>query len=254
MDLFFSAVGITILNGYGLTETAPVLGIRNYYHPRLFTLDPLPDTEIKIVDDSGNPCPPGKKGLILARGGQVMSGYYQNPEATRKVLSPDGWFNTGDLGMWTVEGSFVIRGRAKDTIVLLGGENVEPGPIEARLRESPYIAQAVVVGQDQKFLGALILPEVGAVEEYLKANNIAYIARSRITDLPEVEELINEEITARINGKNGFRPFERIVHFALIERPFEVGRELSAKQEVKRHVVLETYAREIQRLFATGGK
>lgn len=249
IDEFFAAAGITLLNGYGLTETAPVIAIRNFFRPVRLTLAPLPGTEIRIVDDSGRDCPPGVRGLILARGKQVMKGYYRNPEATAKVLDADGWFNTGDLGVWTHDGNFAIRGRAKDTIVLMGGENVEPVPIEAKLRESEFIEHAMVVGQDKKFLGALIQIDTKAVEQYLKANAVPYIARDTLAAMPEVRELINEEISLRINARNGFRPFERIGRFALLDRTFELGKELSAKQEIKRHVMAELYGEVIEGLF-----
>lgn len=249
VDLFFAGAGITLLNGYGLTETAPVIALRSLFKPMQLTMAPLPNTEIRIVDDNGKDCPPGVRGLIMVRGGQVMQGYYHNPEATARILSPDGWLNTGDLGIWTHDGHFAIRGRAKDTIVLMGGENIEPVPIEARLRESEYIEQAVVVGQDEKFLGVLVQVDLKAVELYLKSNGIPYIARTSLKNMPEVKELINEEITLRINAKTGFRPFERIGRFAILEKPFETGVELSAKQEVKRHTINELYKAEIESLF-----
>ncbi len=249
IDEFFAAAGITLINGYGLTETAPVIAIRNFFRPVRLTMAPLPETELRIVDENGNDCPPGVRGLIMARGKQVMSGYYNNPEATARVLSKDGWFNTGDLGVWTHDGNFAIRGRAKDTIVLMGGENVEPVPIESKLRESEFIEHAMVVGQDRKYLGALVQIERKAVEQYLKANGIPYIARDTLAAMPEVRELINEEITSRINSKTGFRPFERIGRFAILDNSFELGKELSAKQEIKRHVITDLYAKEIETLF-----
>jgi len=148
VDQFFQAIGILVLEGYGLTETAPVLAVRLRRHPVVGTVGPVhKGTEVRIVDESGTPLPPGKKGVIQARGPQVMLGYYRRPDLTQKVLSPDGWLDTGDLGMWTINRELKIVGRAKDTIVLRGGENIEPIPIEQRLCESPYILQAIVLGQ-----------------------------------------------------------------------------------------------------------
>ncbi|HHU37263.1 MAG TPA: long-chain fatty acid--CoA ligase [Treponema sp.] len=249
IDEFFAAAGITLLNGYGLTETAPVIALRNWFAPVRLTLAPLPGTEIRIVDDAGKDCLPGIRGIIMARGKQIMKGYFNNPEATAKVLDADGWFNTGDLGVWTYDGNFAIRGRAKDTIVLMGGENVEPVPIEAKLRESVFIEHVMVVGQDQKYLGALIQIDTRAVEDYLKANAIPYIARDTLATMPEVRELINEEIALRINARNGFRAFERIGCFALLDRSFELGKELSAKQDMKRHVIADLYEQAITAMF-----
>ena len=170
VDEFFSAVGITLLEGYGLTETSPVLAARTFDRLVLGTVGlPIPGTEIRIVDEQGRDLPQGQKGIVLARGGQVMVGYYKRPEETAKVLSPDGWFNTGDLGRFTIRGELSLTGRAKETIVLLGGENIEPSPIEDALKESPYLSQIMVVGQDKKHLGALIVPNFDAVRDWLAA-------------------------------------------------------------------------------------
>lgn len=249
VDRFFSAIGITLLDGYGLTETSPVIGLRKMRHPVPFTVAPFPDTEIKIVDDAGKPVKPGQKGVIYARGAQVMMGYYKREDLTRQILDKDGWLNTGDIGMWTHKGEYAIRGRAKDTIVLSGGENIEPIPIEAKLRESQYIEQAVVLGQDKKYLAALIVPDKKQVELYCKDNAIPYMNRDTILDIVEVDELFNAEIQNLISTKNGFKSFEHIFRFAVLDTNFEIGTELSAKQEVKRHTIMELYKREIAELF-----
>lgn len=250
VDRFFKAIGITLLDGYGLTETAPVIGIRSFFHQVPSTVSPLPETEISIRDEKGNEVPPGVKGVIHARGPQVMKGYYKRPELTDAIIGPDGFLNTGDLGMWTHKGEYAICGRAKDTIVLSGGENIEPVPIEAKLRESEYIEQAVVLGQDQKYLAALIVPDTKAIELYLKDNSIPYISRGDLISMPEIIELINEQVGSLVSTKNGFKSFEHIVRFSLIPVSFEIGKELSAKQEVKRHVISEIYAKEIKKLFS----
>jgi len=249
VDRFFKAIGITLLDGYGLTETAPVIGLRPIKHQVPGTVSPLPETEIKIVDEHGNNVAPGKKGVIHARGGQVMLGYYKRPDLTKAIIDKDGWLNTGDIGIWTHKGEYAIRGRAKDTIVLSGGENIEPVPIEARLRESEYIEQAVVVGQDKKYLGALIVPDTKAIELYVKNNSIPYMARFDICDLPEVSELINSQINELVSTKNGFKSFEHINKFVILKTPFKVGEELSAKQEVMRHKIQQLYKKEIDTLF-----
>jgi long-chain acyl-CoA synthetase len=210
----------------------------------------LPETEIKIVDDAGKLAKPGKKGVIYARGKQVMKGYYKRQDLTDSVIDKDGWINTGDIGIWTHTGEYAIRGRAKDTIVLSGGENIEPVPLEARLRESEYIEQAVVVGQDQKYLAALIIPDTKQLEIYVKEHNIPYMARFDITELPEVQDLLNAEINEMVSTKNGFKSFERINRFSILKSSFKVGQELSAKQEVMRHKINQLYAKEIASLFS----
>jgi len=251
VDKFFDALGILVLEGYGLTETAPVLAVRLRTHPVTGTVGPIHrGTEIRIVDEHGNILPAGEKGVIQVRGPQVMLGYYKRPDLTAKILSEDGWLDTGDLGMLTIHGEIKIVGRAKDTIVLRGGENIEPVPIEQRLCESPYIQQAVVLGQDQKYLAALIVPQEEALTQWAEENEIPFADYASLLDQPEVKELIDGEINACVNTKNGFKPFERIFRFALLATPFEPGRELSAKQEIKRHTINDLYKNQIRTLFA----
>jgi long-chain acyl-CoA synthetase len=164
VDLFFNSAGIRLQEGYGLTETAPLLCIRQYKRSRRGTIGQLlAGTEAKIVGNNGNILPPGRNGIIHVKGGQVMKGYYKNPDATAAILDAEGWLNTGDIGMISHDGELRITGRAKDTIVLRGGKNVEPVPIENTLRESPYIQHCMVIGQDQKYLAALIVPRQEAV-------------------------------------------------------------------------------------------
>jgi len=249
---YFQAMKVTLLEGYGLTETAPVVAFNPQDHPVMGVVGrPYPsDTEIRIVDEKGNVCPPGRQGCVMLRGKQVMKGYFQKPEFTALVMDGEGWFNSGDLGMMTIRGELKILGRLKDTIVLLGGENVEPVPMEMKLAESPYIEQAVVLGQDQKYLAALIVPDFDRLEEFAREENLVYENRLHLTDNVSVLELIDGEIGRLISERNGFRPFERIFRFALLTEPFKEGRELSAKMDVKRHAVSQLYRKVIDPLFA----
>lgn len=250
VDNFFSAAGILVLEGYGLTESAPVLGVRDQNHPVPGTVGPVfPGTEVKIVDESGNLLPPGKKGLVLARGPQIMLGYYKMEEQTHAAIDKDGWLNTGDLGMLTINNELTILGRAKDTIVLLGGENIEPSPIEEKISESMFISKAVLLGQDQKYLAALIVPDMEMLETYAKENSVSYMYTEDLVDTPEINEMINDIIQELVNPKNGFKNFERIFKFKILTKDFEIGKELSAKQEIKRHVINDLYAKEIKSLF-----
>jgi len=250
VDLFFNAVGIRLQEGYGLTETAPLVCARHYKRPRRGTIGQLLlETEAKIVDNNGKTLPPGRNGIIHVRGNQVMKGYYKRPDATAAVIDADGWFNTGDIGMLTHDNELRITGRAKDTIVLRGGENVEPVPIENTLRESPYIRHCMVVGQDQKYLAALVVPWQEAIMAYAEENSIPIVDYELLLQQPEINALISAEIAAKVNLKTGFKPFERVFKFALLTRPFETGKELSGKQELLRHRINALYAKEIQRLF-----
>ncbi|MDX9783275.1 MAG: AMP-binding protein [Spirochaetia bacterium] len=251
VDRFFDAIGVLILEGYGLTETAPVLGVRLKTHPVIGTVGPvLRGTEIKIVGDKGEALGPGQKGVIYVRGPQVMMGYYKRQDLTDRILDKDGWLDTGDLGMLSYNGEIKITGRAKDTIVLRGGENIEPLPIEQRLAESAYIQQAVILGQDEKFLAALIVPKQEGLLAWAEENSIPYNDYETLLQQPVVKELIDSEVSSLISPKNGFKPFERIFRFALLPESFQPGRELSAKQEIKRHAINELYKKQIRGLFA----
>ncbi|OHD24716.1 MAG: AMP-dependent synthetase [Spirochaetes bacterium GWB1_59_5] len=250
VDIFFNTIGVQILEGYGLTETAPVIGLRPQRKPVMGTVGPaIRGTEFKILDEAGKDLGTCKKGIVYVKGPQVMLGYYKKPELTAKVLSSDGWLNTGDLGMLTKKRFLKLTGRAKDTIVLLGGENIEPLPIEQRICDSPYVKQAVVLGQDQHFLAAIIVPDQDMIMAWAKDNNIPIVDYETLLAQPEVKELIDYEIGQAVNAKTGFKSFERIFRFELLATPFEVGKELSAKQEVKRHVVAELYKHRIAKMF-----
>jgi long-chain acyl-CoA synthetase len=252
VDKFFQAAGVLLLEGYGLTETTPVVSVRLEKHPVPATIGPLLDElEMKLVDpDTGKVVGPGQKGVIHLKGPNIMKGYYKRPDKTAEVLTSDGWLDTGDLGMVTYDGEIRILGRTKETIVLLGGENVEPMPIEDTILESPYIDQVMVVGQDQKFLGALVVPNDEGLEEYAKEQGITHAKREELLENAKIHQLITHEINSRVSAKRGFREFEQVFRFRLLKKHFEMGVELSAKQSVKRLVVEKLYAKEIASIFA----
>lgn len=250
VDRFFAAIGVTLLEGYGLTETAPVVAVRRMSKPRPGCVGQIIlDTEVAIFDDSGKALPPGKQGVIHVRGGQVMKGYYKKPEETAKILNTEGWLNTGDLGIMTRDNEVKITGRAKDTIVLRGGENIEPAPIEQKMSESDLVSQCMVVGQDQKYLAALVVPNIEYLSSWAKENNIFYADQEALLNQPEVQELVFNEISERVSTHTGFKPFECIFRVKLLAKAFEVGVELSAKQEIMRHRVAAIYKKEIEALF-----
>ena len=247
--LFFEAIGIRLLNGYGLTETGPVVGVTSYRKPISGIMHTFAGTELRVVGKDGEVLPPGQKGELLIRGPQVMKGYYGDKARTDAMIDKDGFLHSGDLAVLDINGDFAIVGRAKDTIVLSGGENVEPVPIEKALMESEYIETAVVVGQDRKHLGALISINAKNVERYLKECHVPYVSREGLTELEEVRSLINKEVVKYVNTERGFKSFEQVSRFALTDAQFQVGRELSAKQEVKRAKVAELYKEEIDSIF-----
>lgn len=267
IDEFYQAIGIKIIEGYGITETAPVLSFRNQYRPRpgcvgtVFT-----DTECRIVDSElldaaiesakdgvwhiPPALPPGTPGVIMVRGGQVMKGYYKRPDLTARAIDADGWFNTGDIGMLSYDYEIKITGRAKDTIVLLGGENIEPAPIEQALKSFEYIESVVILGQDKKYLSALIVPVKALVTAYAGENDLPTEDYPALLEHPLIQQLFRGGIDARINRQNGFRPFEFIFRFKLVPESFQVGRELSGKQEMMRHRINDIYRNEIGELFS----
>ena len=249
VDEFFKAVGITLIDGYGLTESAPVISGGGFKHRVKGVMNLMNGTVAKVVDENGKEVPFGQKGEILVKGRQVMKGYYKDEERTKIAIDKDGFLHTGDLATMTYKREISIVGRVKDTIVLSGGENIEPVPIEASLRDSEYIQTAVVVGQDKKYLGALLVIDTHAVEKFLKNNGIPYVNREDLLERQEVKNLINQEVQRCVSFAKGFKTFEQISKFTLLERPFEVGRELSGKQEIKREAINKLYEKEIASMF-----
>ncbi|UPA11838.1 AMP-binding protein [Borrelia venezuelensis] len=251
---FFNSIGIELANAYGLTEASP--GVASNEHEKIMIGTCgriLPETVAEIRDENGNKLKTPGKGILFIKGPQVMIGYYQDEDATRQVIGSDGFLKTGDIVKLSKDNVVQIIGREKDTIVLNNGENIEPAPIEIKLEESLLIEKAVVVGQDQKFLGALILPNFEEINKYLEsmgqkildAHNRRQIIANNI-----VLKAINDEIKKLINRANGFKPFEQILRFVLLEKPFEVGKEMSIKMDVKRNYILSFYKNEIKNLFS----
>jgi long-chain acyl-CoA synthetase len=253
-DNFFWSAGINIVEGYGLTETAPVVSVRPIPAPVFGTVgSPIRNVEVKVVDEEGRELPPGKKGILKIRGKTLMKGYYKRDDLTGAVIDGDGWFDSGDLAMLTVSGEIVLRGRIKDTIVLRGGENIEPLPIEMKLNELSVVQRSMVVGQDQRTLGALIVPEKDEVIAFAHARSVSYSTYEELLQNPEIIKMFNHEIQGAICAKNGFRLFERVNQFTLLPNQFEVGKELSAKQDISRYRIAEMYAKEIKAMFKNAG-
>ena len=254
LDKFFNSIGIRLVEGYGLTETAPICCIRNAKRPILGTIGKImPYCQAKVVHRNGIECKPGEKGVLYIKGPNVMKGYYKQPELTAEVISEGEWFNTGDLVIKTYNGEIIVKGRQKDTIVLRSGENVEPLPIEDKLSESIYISQAVVVGQDENCLGALIIPDLDNICQYAKQQNINFSDKKQLLKDEEIKKLIYKEMERLINTKNGFKPFEKIGKFVFLDNPFEVGVELSPKQGIIRYKINELYKAKISLMYADSG-
>ena len=257
IDSFYHAIGFNLLEGYGITEAAPVLSVRNPLKPRSGCVGVVfPAAEVRVVslNEDGSlgteALPPGKKGIVEARGRQIMKGYYERPDLTAQVIDKDGWLNTGDIGMMTQDNEIKITGRAKDTIVLLGGENIEPAVIEAALLNSPYIERVMIVGQDKKYIAALIVPAKDVLTEWANTSLVMYSSWESLLESNEVQMFFREEIERRVNEKTGFRTCERINRFALLPNSFEAGKEVNAKGEMMRYKITKIYAKEIKSLFS----
>jgi long-chain acyl-CoA synthetase len=250
VDQFFNQIGIPVLEGYGMTETAPVIAMRTFDDIIPGTVGKIfPKTYIRLLDIQTGEVfldteigrvTYGRKGEIHVKGNQVMLGYYKNLEATRKVLS-DGWMNTGDLGIYTANHRLKIVGRSKETIVLLSGENVEPVPIESKILESEWIEQCMVVGQDKKYLSALVYPNPQQLESLKNRTNKEIDS--------ELLQILENEVKSKINQQNGFKSFERVIGIFILPKPFEMGDELTAKLSLKRHSITEKYKDEIEKIY-----
>lgn len=252
IDIFFDALDVLVLEGYGLTETSPVVAGRKQCNPVMFTVgEPIIETEIKIVNkenlnlDVSN----GKPGVVMVKGDLVMKGYFKNEHKTVEAIK-DGWFNTGDLGKKTYNGKYLkIIGRIKDTIVLAGGENVEPQPLEDKLKESPYINMAIVVGQDKSRLGALIVPDFETLKEYAQEKHINYRSNDDLLKNREILSLFQQEQNRLISKENGFQPFEIVMGIALLANEFSLEKgEMTESLKLKRFVIHEKYQEEIDRI------
>ncbi|MTJ22246.1 AMP-binding protein [Dolichospermum sp. UHCC 0352] len=250
IDNFFEIVGVEILQGYGLTETSPVTNARRpWRNLRGSSGQPIPGTEVKIVNpETRQPLPVGERGLVLLKGPQIMQGYYQNPEATTKAIDTEGWFDSGDLGWVTPENDLVLTGRAKDTIVLTNGENIEPQPIEDACLRSPYIDQIMLVGQDQRSIGALIVPNLEALEKWAETQN-----NSQKIDLESkiVQDLFRQELNREVQNRPSYRADDRVGPFKLIEEEFSIENGLMTQTlKIRRHVVMSRYCDIINAMFA----
>jgi long-chain acyl-CoA synthetase len=262
LDNFYETVGIDVFVGYGLTETSPITNARTPQHNiRGSAGQPLPETEIKIVDpDTRQALAQGEKGLVLIRGTQVMQGYYKNPEATAKAIDSEGWFDSGDVGWLTPDNDLVLTGRAKDTIVLTNGENIEPQPIEDACLRSAYIDQIMLVGQDQRSLGALIVPNLDTLKQWVNLQKLDLKLPSQDSSPEEIAQsdlnhnaianLFRQELNREVQNRPGYRADDRIGTFRLIIEPFAQSNGMMTQtMKVKRPVVVERYQSLIEQMF-----
>jgi long-chain acyl-CoA synthetase len=235
---FFGSVGLLILEGYGLTETSPVISVNRPDHFKPGTVGPPIDgVEVKIAAD----------GEILVRGPNVMKGYYKKPEATAEAIDSGGWFHTGDIGVIDKDGFLVITDRKKDILVTSGGKNIAPQPIENRIKTNPFFAEIVMIGNRRNFASALVVPNFEQLERWAKQRGLAWKSREELVALPAVVhhyEGLVDELTAE------HAQFEKIKKIALLPEEFTLeSGELTPTLKVKRRVVEEKYREVIDGLY-----
>ena len=234
---FFMGAGLTVLEGYGLTETSPVIAVNRPNSNVPGTVGPpIEHVVLRIAED----------GEILVQSPGVMRGYWNRPEETAAAIE-GGWFHTGDIGHLDARGHLVITDRKKDLLVTAGGKNVAPQPIENALKTSPLIAEAVLIGDQRPFITALIVPAFEALEKAAKARGISFVTRGDLVKHPGVRELYEKEIAALTKD---LARFEQVKRFALLEREFSQDQgELTPTLKVRRKVVLTNHAQDIAALY-----
>jgi long-chain acyl-CoA synthetase len=237
INKFFYAAGLTILEGYGLTETSPVIGVNTPANFRIGTIGkPIDGVEVKIAPD----------GEILTRGPHVMKGYFNKPDATAEAIDAEGWFHTGDIGV--IEDGFIrITDRKKDIIVTAGGKNIAPQPIENLVKTNKYVSQAVMIGDRRKFPVLLVVPNFEQLEKWAKLKNIIWTDRSQLLAMPTIHAKVDKEVRSKLTG---LAPFEMPKKIALLGADFSVDSgELTPTLKVKRRVIEKNYKGLIDSLY-----
>jgi long-chain acyl-CoA synthetase len=234
---FFYAAGLPVYEGYGLTETSPVVSFNRPGAIKFGTVGrPIRNVEVRLAAD----------GEILVRGPNVMRGYYKMERETAEVMDGD-WLKTGDIGMLDADGFLVILDRKKDLLKTSGGKFIAPQPLENRLKGSPYISDAVVIADQRRFPAALIVPDFARLESYAREQGIAFSDRTELVARPEIVRLLEQEVN-RLSA--GLAPFEQVKRIAILEREFSIaGGEITPTMKVRRREVERRYREEIERLY-----
>jgi len=237
INKFFYAAGLEILEGYGLTETSPVIAVNTPENFRIGTVGkPIDGVEIRIASD----------GEILTRGPHVMKGYYNKPDATREAIEPDGWFHTGDIGELR-DGFLAITDRKKDIIVTAGGKNIAPQPLENKVKTNKYVAQAVMLGDKRKFPSMLVVPNFDQLERWATKRNIIWTDRAQLLRMPTIQAKMEQEVNKELAGAAHFEIPKKI---GLIEHDFSIEKgELTPTQKVKRRAIDKHYKALIDSLY-----
>jgi long-chain acyl-CoA synthetase len=235
---FFEAVGITIIEGYGLTETSPVITANMLDNYKFGSVGkPIPNVEVKIAAD----------GEICARGPNIMKGYWNLPQLTAEVIDNEGWFHTGDIGVIDSDGFVRITDRKKHLFVSSGGKNIAPQPIENLFLSSKFIEQFVLIGDKRMFCTALVVPDFDALKEHARSSNIPFNFNHDLVRNPTIYQLIEKEVE---KIQKDLANFERVRKFTLLAKPFTIeDGEMTPTLKIKRKVVEEKYAHAIDGMY-----
>jgi long-chain acyl-CoA synthetase len=235
---FFYGAGIRILEGYGLTETSPVLCVNRPDAMRVGTVGkPVPGTEIAIAED----------GEIMARGPQIMKGYFNNPDATREVIEPDGWFHTGDIGDLDEDGFLSITDRKKELIKTAGGKWVAPQPIENMAKLSRFVADAVLLGDRRPYPILLVIPNFSSLESWAATDGVRWSSRAELVANPTVKKKIESEVFERLKDLARFEMPKKLL---ILERELDIDRgELTPSLKARRRVVEQNFREGIEGLY-----
>ena len=237
INKFFYAAGLTILEGYGLTETSPVIGVNTPADFRIGTIGkPVNGVEVQIAPD----------GEILTRGPHVMKGYWNNPAATAEAIDAEGWFHTGDIGV--IEDGFIrITDRKKDIIVTAGGKNIAPQPIENLIKTNKYVSQAVMIGDRRKFPVVLVVPNYDNLEKWAGLKGILWTDRAQLLRMPTIQAKMEQEVIGQLTGLAHFETPKKV---ALLEHDFSIeSGEMTPTLKVKRRVIDQRYKSVIDALY-----
>jgi long-chain acyl-CoA synthetase len=235
----YIGAGLPIVQGYGLTETAPVMTTSNISNIKVGTVGtPIPNVEIRIAED----------GEIETRGPNVMSGYYNKPAETRAVFTEDGWFKTGDIGTIDENGFLRITDRKKELFKTSGGKYIAPQPIEEAIKRSRFVNQVVLIGNERKFPAALIVPDWELIDSYLRLKGIPEQSRAELCRNERIINLFERQINSLTPD---LAKYERVKRIALLENEFTIeGGELTPTLKVKRRVIDEKYREIIEQLYS----
>ncbi|MGD0339733.1 MAG: long-chain fatty acid--CoA ligase [Bacteroidota bacterium] len=236
---FFEAIGIKILEGYGLSETSPVISINRYDDYKFGTVGkPISGIEVRIAND----------GEILTRGPHVMIGYWNSKEATREIIDSDGWLHTGDIGVFDAAGFLMITDRKKHLFVSSGGKNIAPQPIENMFMQSKFVDQFVLIGDRRMFLSALIVPDFDAIREYADTHKISYNDIQDLVDHPDIYKAIEKDIGII---QKDLANYERVRKFMLLQKKLTIeDGEITPTMKVKRKAIEERYRDMIEKMYS----